>query len=968
MTKQIINVGSGELSGDGESLRSAFVKTNSNFNEVYTAIDAIPTNISAFNNDVGYITTSTPSHPANSINSGTTSLTVTNDGNLTLSANSLFTAFNSDLNIQVANTANSINIYGEFHVHAPDILGITSEPLFRVKRDGQIRVLVPKQDLYEGGVNIVGSTGSNFLPPVNLGVMLQVTGQLNQPSRIYNDGNGTFSAYVGRRYNGIVANPQPMAKDDVIMRISAAGYASNGMPSFGSSRIVFNATEAYTTSSQGGELQFWTNATGTNFLAKDITINSHGITFRDGTSQDTAAIPMSYRAAANGVATLDSNGKVPLNQLAAGAVIYKGAWNADTNQTAVGGYALSDTTPVGLVSGWQYSVSETGTVDIGNGTDTFVAGDYVTFNGTRWDRIPGALSSVSSFNGRIGAITMTTTDVTNVLTPGSIPTDRLVVNSYTFNQGAGISVTNNGSASALGSSITIRNIGVTSIIAGTNITVSANTGSVTIGTSIPIGYTGSRGTDGVVGYNGSVGYTGSKGNTGTGYTGSIGGTGYTGSAGANGFVGSQGVQGINGYTGSAGTNGTNGTNGYTGSAGVQGTNGFTGSQGTTGTTGATGYTGSQGTQGSIGGTGYTGSLGGLGYTGSQGIGYTGSASTASGYAGSIGYTGSRGSDGTNGANGATGYTGSQGNTGTTGATGYTGSIGGQGQTGATGYTGSKGDAGTNGFTGFTGSQGTQGVTGATGYTGSLGITGYTGSAGTNGTTGYTGSAGTQGNQGTTGYTGSAGTNGTNGTNGATGYTGSAGTNGTNGYTGSAGTNGTTGFTGSRGLQGYDGSQGIQGLTGNTGYTGSLGSTGYTGSQGVGYTGSKGVADVYVSSISTGTGISVTTSTGAVTVSLNTATVMSQAVNLSAMSSILAGTVVSDAGNIAKGSSVVTTASIVGLTTNHHIMMLPNSGMVDGVLVGGATCLSNGVVSITFQNPTSAAINPPSYTIAYIAWI
>ena len=87
-----------------------------------------------------------------------------------------------------------------------------------------------------------------------------------------------------------------------------------------------------------------------------------------------------------------------------------------------------------------------------------------------------------------------------------------------------------------------------------------------------------------------------------------------------------------------------------------------------------------------------------------------------------------------------------------------------------------------------------------------------------------------------------------------------------------------------------------------------------------------------------------------------------------MSSILAGTVASDAGNIAKASSVVTTASIVGLTTNHHIIMLPNSGMVDGVLVGGATCLSNGVVSITFQNPTNAAINPPAYTIAYIAWI
>jgi hypothetical protein len=64
MSKQTINVGSGELTGNGESIRSAFVKVNNNFNEVYSdlanvnsAIDGIviPTNVSVFNNDVGYI-------------------------------------------------------------------------------------------------------------------------------------------------------------------------------------------------------------------------------------------------------------------------------------------------------------------------------------------------------------------------------------------------------------------------------------------------------------------------------------------------------------------------------------------------------------------------------------------------------------------------------------------------------------------------------------------------------------------------------------------------------------------------------------------------------------------------------------------------------------------------------------------------------------------------------------------------
>jgi hypothetical protein len=43
MTQQIIDIGSGELTGDGESIRSAFDKTNQNFVEVYTSVDSLTT-------------------------------------------------------------------------------------------------------------------------------------------------------------------------------------------------------------------------------------------------------------------------------------------------------------------------------------------------------------------------------------------------------------------------------------------------------------------------------------------------------------------------------------------------------------------------------------------------------------------------------------------------------------------------------------------------------------------------------------------------------------------------------------------------------------------------------------------------------------------------------------------------------------------------------------------------------------
>jgi len=78
MAKQAINVGTGEGSGDAESIRSALVKTNDNFDEVYTSINniilssedyltiatlpvypIIPTNVDTFNNNVGYLTTAT---------------------------------------------------------------------------------------------------------------------------------------------------------------------------------------------------------------------------------------------------------------------------------------------------------------------------------------------------------------------------------------------------------------------------------------------------------------------------------------------------------------------------------------------------------------------------------------------------------------------------------------------------------------------------------------------------------------------------------------------------------------------------------------------------------------------------------------------------------------------------------------------------------------------------------------------
>jgi hypothetical protein len=114
-----------------------------------------------------------------------------------------------------------------------------------------------------------------------------------------------------------------------------------------------------------------------------------------------------------------------------------------------------------------------------------------------------------------------------------------------------------------------------------------------IKTSLPIGFTGSRG-----------------------FTGSQGIIGFTGSQGIQGFTGSQGIQGFSGSRGIQGFTGSQGVIGFTGSQGIQG---FTGSQGIQGFSGSQGIQGFTGSQGVIGFTGSTGFIGSRGFTGSKGL-------------------------------------------------------------------------------------------------------------------------------------------------------------------------------------------------------------------------------------------------------------------------------------------------------------------------------------------------------------
>jgi hypothetical protein len=82
---------------------------------------------------------------------------------------------------------------------------------------------------------------------------------------------------------------------------------------------------------------------------------------------------------ANGIATLDNDGLVPVTQLPFSAIAYQGAWNALTNNPS-----LADGSGT---AGDFYFVSVAGTQDLGSGNITFGVGDMVVYNGSVWQKV-----------------------------------------------------------------------------------------------------------------------------------------------------------------------------------------------------------------------------------------------------------------------------------------------------------------------------------------------------------------------------------------------------------------------------------------------------------------------------------------------------------------------------------------------------------------------------------------------------
>ena len=104
----------------------------------------------------------------------------------------------------------------------------------------------------------------------------------------------------------------------------------------------------------------------------------------------------------SGIATLDSGGKIPVTQLPSSVMEYQGAWNVSTNNPT-----LTDGTGN---AGDIYIISTGGTRNLGSGSISFVAGDWIVYNGSIWQKAVNS-AAVASVNGYSGAVTLAASDL-----------------------------------------------------------------------------------------------------------------------------------------------------------------------------------------------------------------------------------------------------------------------------------------------------------------------------------------------------------------------------------------------------------------------------------------------------------------------------------------------------------------------------------------------------------------------------
>jgi len=148
------------------------------------------------------------------------------------------------------------------------------------------------------------------------------------------------------------------------------------------------------------------NHTGTQTASTisdfDAEVSNNSDVSSNTTYRNIGHIPNSEKGSNNGVATLDSGGKVPSTQLPITIMNYLGTWNANTNDPNL----LDGTGSAGDV----YKISVSGSKDLGSGSIDFDIGDWIIYNGSIWEKNDNT-DAVTSVNSQTGIVSLDSDDI-----------------------------------------------------------------------------------------------------------------------------------------------------------------------------------------------------------------------------------------------------------------------------------------------------------------------------------------------------------------------------------------------------------------------------------------------------------------------------------------------------------------------------------------------------------------------------
>ena len=169
-----------------------------------------------------------------------------------------------------------------------------------------------------------------------------------------------------------------------------------------------------------------TDVTGLGTMS---TQNSNNISVTGGSMSGVTIsdyVATATKGVANGVASLDGSGTVPVSQLPAavlGALSYQGTWNASTNTPTL-------TSSVGT-KGYYYVVSVAGSTNL-NGITDWKVGDWAVYNGSAWQKVDNT-DAVTSVNGYTGTVVLTNTDISGFGTMSTQNANAVAITGGTIN-------------------------------------------------------------------------------------------------------------------------------------------------------------------------------------------------------------------------------------------------------------------------------------------------------------------------------------------------------------------------------------------------------------------------------------------------------------------------------------------------------------------------------------------------------